>query len=1449
MRRRLRQAVRQLLAAAGTLTLAGMALTAAAPAQAAPVRTASVQAAQAKVVPAHAKPARMARDTPAAPAVPDTKPVCGAIKPGFSTCMSLLRTNVRHYKGVRPAAAAQSATDGYGPAQLRSAYDLPSATAGTGETVAIVDAYDDPAAEADLRVYRASYGLPVCDTANGCFEKVNQDGLAAPLPPAAGTAGDESYGWDVEESLDIDMVSAICPNCRILLVEANSGADADLYQAEDTAVALGAKFVSNSWGGLEYPGETADDVYFNHPGVAITVASGDYGYGALYPAASQYVTSAGGTSLSQGSNGGWAQVAWDGASSGCSFFEPKPAWQTDSGCPRRTVADVSADADPVTGVAIYDSYSQAGWSEAGGTSVAAPIIAASYALAGPPAPGTYPASYPYAHSTDLTDVTVGYNSEDGCTPSYLCEAGPGYNGPTGLGTPDGVGAFSGGEPYGTVSGTISGPSGPLAGATVTAGGGYPAVTNADGDYTVAVPDGTYTVSAEAPGYRVTSVSDIAVTQNQASTENLTLTRVSRYYTLSGTVSDGSGHGWPLYALIGVSGHPAPVFTNPATGRYSVSLPEQGSYTLTVAPLYPGYSTVTTSVSVGSASVTRNIRVALDAGDACGGPGYAYKYTGSTQTFTGWSTTPEDGWTVVDNAGDGDVWSFDNPEDYPPPPGSTGAFASVESFEWPDSNQDTSLVSPVISLSRDASPAVTFDTSYYTDGFAPSRAEVDLSLDGGERWAPVWGQLTFGVSGLISIPIPQAAGRSDVRVRFHYTAQAIGLSTANAWEVDNVFVGNQACSPTAAGLVTGVVTDRNTGKPIDGASVTSDSHPSQSGTSASAPDNPNVSGGLYWLVASPGTAKFTARGWNYVSSARAVDVTANAVTSRDWSLSAGGLALSASVLSVSQVSGTAVTKKLTFTGTGTAPVQVQLSGQGSEFTAADGTAGDEAAAGGAPLEKIKIHGGLPAPSALLHTAATPVGSGTPLQATPSGTAWTAIPDYPVPIEGNAVGYDPSSGDVYSAGGNTGVELTNEGYVYDPLLQQWSPIASLPVPLVAAPGAFLHGKFYVIGGAAGSSAGLYTSSSVYAYNPASDSWSAEASLPTAQYSAATAELNGSLYVVGGCTSAASCGYGPGVGTDAMYRYDPAANRWTALASYPVPDAAQACAGIDEEIVCAGGFNTDTGGALKSTYIYNPASNTWSQGADMPYENFGMVYGGSGNMLQVAGGAAATEITNQAAEYDPFSNSWSALPNANVAEMYGGGGCGLYQLGGDAVGASGTYYSQAADVLPGYDQCGGPETIPWLSASSSSFTLNPGQSKTVTVTTKATTAADGQPGSYTAELVVQTNTPYRVAPIDVTMKVLTPSTWSEVKGTVTDAGTGEPLAGATVQICTKYNKSTGACGPVQYTLTTGTSGDYALWLNRSYNPLQVVVAMGGYEPASKVADLVSGTPVTVNFALRTS
>jgi subtilase family serine protease len=355
------------------------------------------------------------------------------------------RTAFQQQHGITAKAAEASSPSGYGPADLRSAYGLTSAATsnGSGRTIAIVDAYDDPNAESDLAAYRSHYGLPACTTANGCFKKVSQTGSTTALPTA-------DSGWAGEISLDLDMASAICPNCHITLVEAKSASMTNLGTAVNEAVALGAKYVSNSYGGGESSSDASyDSAYFNHPGVAITVSAGDAGYGAEYPAASRYVTAVGGTALTASSTTrGWTESVWrtsstEGTGSGCSAYDTKPTWQTDTGCARRMIADVSAVADPATGVSVYDTYGAdgQGWATYGGTSASAPIIASVYALAGTPSTGSYPARFPYANTTALNDVTSGSNGS--CTTSYFCTARTGYDGPTGLGTPKGLGAFTG----------------------------------------------------------------------------------------------------------------------------------------------------------------------------------------------------------------------------------------------------------------------------------------------------------------------------------------------------------------------------------------------------------------------------------------------------------------------------------------------------------------------------------------------------------------------------------------------------------------------------------------------------------------------------------------------------------------------------------------------------------------------------------------------------------------------------------------------------------------------------------------------------------------------------------------------------------------------------------------------------------------------------------------------
>jgi subtilase family protein len=402
------------------------------------------------------------------------------------------------------------------PSNILSAYGLTGATPPTPQTIALVDAYDDATIEHDLDVFDKQFGLSACTAANGCLRKVNQSGKATPLPASS---GEKERGWAQEIATDVEVSHGVCPSCQIVLVETNSNSNASLYAGEQTAAALGANEISNSWGGQE---PNADNAAFNHPGIVITASSGDYGYldwfseepaqAANYPASSPHVVAVGGTRLTLSAAKTWeSESVWnDGGSSGgklegsgadgggCSGRFGAPAWQLALpnwgavGCgTMRAVSDISADGDPYSGVAVYDSTEsprgEKGWAAIGGTSVASPIIAAAFALAGGSQGVAYPARLLYENlqqdPASLHDVVSGSNGEclkkfkknagtsgctveeeaHSCTAQAICLAGSGYDGPSGVGTPNGLAAF---QP--PVNGGGSG------------GGAEPAVTPAPG---------------------------------------------------------------------------------------------------------------------------------------------------------------------------------------------------------------------------------------------------------------------------------------------------------------------------------------------------------------------------------------------------------------------------------------------------------------------------------------------------------------------------------------------------------------------------------------------------------------------------------------------------------------------------------------------------------------------------------------------------------------------------------------------------------------------------------------------------------------------------------------------------------------------------------------------------------------------------------------------------------
>jgi Subtilase family len=357
---------------------------------------------------------------------------CVAPTAGHAACLALIDSDAAGRPLSRNAVAA-AGLQPFNAADLQSAYGLRSASGllGGRQTIAIVDAYDDPNAQADLAVYRAANGLPECTADSGCFRKVDQNG-GTDYPPT-------DPGWAVEISLDLDMASAVCPNCQLLLVESDDEGTDSLGAAVDQAAKLGANAISNSYGTPEWNGQADWGSHFDHPGIAVVAASGDWGFGVYAPAAFSTVVAVGGTTLyHDGSARGWGEKAWSYAGSGCSAYAAKPSWQKDRLCAKRAVADVSAVADPDTPVAVYDTFGSDGWLAVGGTSASSPLIAGIYALAGN-TESISAVAYPYAHRGSLFDVTTGSNGA--CSAGYLCNAVSGYDGPTGNGTPNGIGAF------------------------------------------------------------------------------------------------------------------------------------------------------------------------------------------------------------------------------------------------------------------------------------------------------------------------------------------------------------------------------------------------------------------------------------------------------------------------------------------------------------------------------------------------------------------------------------------------------------------------------------------------------------------------------------------------------------------------------------------------------------------------------------------------------------------------------------------------------------------------------------------------------------------------------------------------------------------------------------------------------------------------------------------------
>ncbi|GAB3186418.1 hypothetical protein GCM10027259_50500 [Micromonospora palomenae] len=1063
------------------------------------------------------------------------------------------------------------------------------------------------------------------------------------------------------------------------------------------------------------------------------------------------------------------------------------------------------------GVNVRSSVPGSGYASFNGTSMAAPHLAGAVALlwsAAPALVGDVNATRALLDNSavDKEDLQCGGTADD--------------NNVYGEGRLDALALFNAAPigDTGTLAGTVTdaGTGNPIAGATVNLTGpvSRQLTIGADGKYSSLLPVGDYQVAVAAYGYESKTL-PATVTKDTTTTLNVALAAVPSV-TVSGAVTDGSGHGWPVYAKVTVEG-PSGVsdYATPVDGRYSFELPAGATYSLKVDPQYPGYETVTKEVVVGSGNVTANVAVPVQTNVCTTAPGYRYFSDGEYEPFDG--TTVPAGWSVVDHLGDGEVWRFTDDGKWGNLTGGTGNFAVVDSDNYgPGGQQDTSLVSPVVNLTTVPAPVIRFNQDF--NWATSDRADVDLSLDGGATWTNVLRQVTdVGGPRVTEVPIPQAAGKAEVRVRFHY----YDAHFAWWWQVDNVLIGSQVtCQPIDGGLVLGHVRDKNDNGYVNGATVTSDDRPAERATTAATPDDTDLPDGFYWLFSSlTDTHKFTAKAGNYVSQSEQVDVQADRATAANFQLAAGRLAVQpAGVTGTVRMPTGKVSRTFTVTNTGGAPVEVEFGerNDGFELLRADGsrmTKQEVVGSNGAPEQRLTV------PTSFAATASGKSPAAASAAVGPQAEPWTDIADYPANVMDNRV--VNLDGKVYSIAGTNGSASTTKNFVYDPIAQNWAPIADLPAARVAMTVGVVDGEIIATGGWGASG----PEGTTWSYDPAANSWTEKADNPAPRAAAGQAVVDGMLYAIGGCTTS-SC---TPMSNDVV-RYDPGSDTWETLPDYPKSAAFASCGGIDGVVYCTGGH--DGSAAHKASYAFDPGANTWTAIADAPADSWASSFAVANGRLLVVGGVQSGAVTNAGFAYDPAITSWSNLPNANTPRYRGGAACGFYKVGGSSGGFAATPDSEA---LPGLEECA--EDVSWMTINKTSATLAPGEKATVTV---EMTANVDQPGAYSGLVSIKENTPYKVQPVAVTMNAQPPTTWGKLMGTVTGTscqGASAPIAGAVVQVNAKA---------MSWTFATDTEGKYAYWLDRKHDPLKMIVAKDGWQPQTRQTRINTRTPTVENFAL---
>ncbi|WP_033338824.1 S8 family serine peptidase [Catenuloplanes japonicus] len=968
---------------------------------------------------------------------------------------------------------------------------------------------------------------------------------------------------------------------------------------------------------------------------------------------------------------------------------------------------------------------------------------------------------------------------------------------------------------GTLAGKVTGPGGaPVSGATVTVAGEIDRSlsTAADGTYSALLPAGAYTVTVAAFGFG-TVTRTVTITANTTATLDVALAEVPKVK-ITGTITDGSGHGWPLYAKVSVAG-PSGVsdYTDPTDGYYDFDLPSGATYQLTVDPVYPGYQTISENITVGVSDTTYDKAVPIELASCATAPGYGYVSDGTYSAFEG-GVAPT-GWTVTDAAGRGQVWKFTDDGNRGNKTGGSGGFAIIDSDKYGSGGaQDTSLVSPVVNLTSVTAPVIRFNQDF--NWLGSDKADVDLSIDGGTTWTNVLRQ-TADVPGprVTEIPIPAAAGKSAVQVRFHY----YDASYEWWWQVDNVLIGSTVeCKPLTSGLVVGHVADKNTGGFVNGATVTGGG--TQAVTTAT-PDDPGLDDGFFWAVSKViGKSDFTAAAANYPAQTKSVTIKANKTVTAAFELAAGQITVTPAdgITGTVRLPNGATSKTLTVTNNGGLPVSLEFSERagGFELQRADGskiTDKELLASAGAPLQRLTTKASFASKVSMGANATTPAPA-------PNAAPWADITDYPSAVMDNrVVSLDDK---IYSIGGGNGSASTTKNYVYDAGALTWTGIADLPEARNALTVGVIDGKIIATGGWGASGPSGVT----WSYDPAANAWTRLADNPAPRAAAGQAVADGKLYAIGGCTTANCTPM-----SNSVVAYDPGSNTWATVAAYPKSVAFASCGAIEDVIYCTGG--NDGSAAQKASYSFD--GTTWTAIADAPTDNWASSFAVANGKLLVVGGSQGGAITNAGFAYDPSASSWSALPNANTPRYRGGAACGFYKVGGSSGQFNATNDSEA---LPGLTECASAADVSWLTLDKTAATLAPGASVSVTV---GLTGNVEQPGVYTAAIGIKENTPYSVAPVPVTLTVQPPTTWGKLLGTVVGVncqGVRAPLAGATVQVDT---------WAMEFTFTTDAAGKYAYWLDNRNNPLTLIVAKDGWKPQTRTAEINTSTPTTVDWVLR--